>query len=214
MADDNLKFTEDYIAFACLPEQTADFIKNDTLWDEKDLEKILKEREKALILLNNDSKDLDFLPQNRLIYAFQKNIVKNKKFSKYFKWFDLAEKTRNKNNTKLDFELYEKDKILMAVMQRIQKNALKLNDLRYIKNADSLFEGGIGVGIAQGIEKGIEQGIEKGIEIGESKKSKEIVIIAYLEGFNNPIIAKLTKLPVNEVERIIEEYKMEQGKKN
>jgi hypothetical protein len=132
MADDNLKFKEDYISFAMSPEQTMDFLRNDALWDEKDLNKVLEERKKVLNLLNNDAKGLDFLPQNRLIYIFQKNIVLNKLISKYFKWFDFAEKTRKKENTKEDFAIYEKDEILMAVMQRLRKDKLVFEEFKEI----------------------------------------------------------------------------------
>jgi hypothetical protein len=134
MADDNLKFKEDYIAFALYPEQSVDFIKNEALWEEKDLNKILKEREKTLNLLDNNTKGLDFLPENRLIYIFQKNIVKNKKFSKYFKWFDIAEKSRNEDNTKEDFAIYENDKTLMAVIQRLRQDRLRVEKFTPIKD--------------------------------------------------------------------------------
>jgi hypothetical protein len=248
------------------------------LWNEKDIDKILEARKNILTLLDNKTKNLDFLPENKLTLAFQKKIILNNRYSKYFKWFDIAEKSRNKNNTKKDFALYEKDKILMAVMQRIRKDTLKSKDYSYIKDLDGSYERGVELGLLAGIEKGIEQGIEKGIEqgiekgikqgiekgieqgiekgieqgiekgiekgieqgiekgiekgieqgieqgrqagieqgieIGESKKTKETVILAYLEGFSDAIIAKLTKLPVNEVEIIIEEYKVEQEKKN
>ncbi len=74
------------------------------------------------------------MPKNRLIYAFQKNIVKNKKFSKYFKWFELAEKSRNKNNRKEDFINFEEDKILMAVINRIRTDNLKTEEFQYIED--------------------------------------------------------------------------------
>jgi hypothetical protein len=206
MADDDLGFKEDFVTFALSPEQVIDFIRNEALWKEKELDKILEARKNILTLLDNKTKNLDFLPENKLTLAFQKKIILNNRYSKYFKWFDIAEKSRNKNNTRKDFALYEKDKILMAVMQRIRKDTLMSKDYSYIKDLDGSYE--------RGVELGIEQGIEKGVEIGESKKTKEIVIVAYLEGFSDAIIAKLTKLPVNEVETIIEEYKAEQDKKN
>ena len=102
MVDDNLNFTEDFIAFTTLPEAAKDFIANDELWRQP-LEDILKEREKTLKILNNNTKDLDFFSQNRLIYAFQRNIIANNLLTKYFKWFDVAYKSRNINNSKEDF---------------------------------------------------------------------------------------------------------------
>ena len=61
-----------------------------------------------------------------MIYDFQKNIFKNKKLTKYFKWFELAEKTRNKNNKEQDFATFKNDKTLMAVIEHI--NTTKFNN--------------------------------------------------------------------------------------
>jgi hypothetical protein len=83
-------------------------------------------------LLHNDAKGLDFLPKNRLIYIFQKNIVLNKLITKYFKWFDFAEKTSKEENTKEDFVIYEKDEILMAVTQRLRKDKLVFEEFKEI----------------------------------------------------------------------------------
>ena len=210
MADDNLKFEEDYVAFALYPEQAADFIKNEALWSEFDAEKIDIERQKALTLLNNNAKELDFLPQNRLIYAFQKNIVKNKKYSKYFKWFDLAEKTANKNNTKKDFVLYEKDEILMKVIRRINMETLKPYDSEYIDDYNTTLkeielwnqtirDEGMREGKLEGKLQGKIEGKEETIEL--------VVISAHEEGLTPLVIAAITKLPIKKVIEIIEKHK-------
>ena len=129
MADDNLGFKEDYVAFALCPEQVVDFLKNDDLWASNDVKKIGIERQKVLTLLRNDAKSLDFLSKNRMIYAFQKNIVHNKKYKKYFRWFEFAEKTRNKDNIEEDFDAYKDDKIFMEVMERLQTNKFEYEEL-------------------------------------------------------------------------------------
>ena len=103
MADDTLNYKEDFVAFALYPEQTVDFLKNNELWAEGSKEKVEEYRQNVLTLLNNESKGIDFLAKNRLIYIFQKNVVKNKKISKYFDWFELAEKTKDKDNEENDF---------------------------------------------------------------------------------------------------------------
>ena len=136
MAHDTLGFTEDYVSFALFAEQSADFLKNDALWQTNDLEKIGKEREKVLTLLNNDTKNLSFMPKNRLIYMFQKNIVKNKKYSTYFDWFELAEKSRNKQNTQADFVQYEKNPVFMSLLQRIRQDVLEPPLLKEIDDYD------------------------------------------------------------------------------
>ena len=92
MVDDNLGFTDDYISYTMLPEKAGRFFEETEIWKNKDIEKRIKE---ILDINNNNKKGLKFLQKNRLIFAFQKNVVKNKKFTKYLAWFTLAEKTRN-----------------------------------------------------------------------------------------------------------------------
>ena len=165
-------------------------------------------------MLNNTAKELDFLPQNRLIYAFQKNIVKNKKYSKYFKWFDLAEKTANKNNTKEDFVLYEKDEVLMKVIRRINMETLKPYESDYIDDYnETLKEIELwnktmrDEGMREGkIEGKILGKIEGKIE-GKEETIELVVISAHEEGLTPPIIATITKLPIEKVIQIIEKYK-------
>lgn len=133
-ADDSLRFKEDYIAFTMLPEIVAAFVRNPELIDKGDFDTPLQ---RVLNALNNVHKSLDFLPKNRMIYAFQKNIVKNqnsKKYKKYFAWFDFAEKSKNKENTKADFVEYEKDPLFAAIIQKIGQEAMKQDDYQYIED--------------------------------------------------------------------------------
>ena len=132
IVDETLKFKEDFIAYTVLPEQSADFIRNEDIWVRTNWRALKKEHQRVLKILNNDAKNLDFLSKNRLIYAFQKNIVKNSKYSKYLKWFEFAEKTRDPNNKKEDFVKYEKDEIFMAVINRIRTDNLKSEEFQYI----------------------------------------------------------------------------------
>jgi len=94
MADDTLKFKDDYVAYSMSPEMVAEFVKNERLWRKPEIIEILKERERVLAVLGNNAKDLDFLSKNRLIFLLQKNIVKNKTDAKYRKWFEFAQKTK------------------------------------------------------------------------------------------------------------------------
>ncbi len=133
MVDDSLNFKEDMIVFSTLPEATKDFITDTTLWQQP-LEAIEVEREKVLKILNNTTKDLDFFAQNRLIYAFQGNIVRNKKNSSYFKWFDFAQKSRNRENVEEDFSQFKKDKIMAEVMNRLKKSKLPIPEFKYVSD--------------------------------------------------------------------------------
>jgi hypothetical protein len=133
MVDDNLNFTDDFVAFTTLPEAAKDFISNDDLWHQP-LDFILKEREKTLKILNNGTKDLDFFSQNRLIYAFQRNIIANNRLSEYFKWFYLAHKSSNIKNTEEDFSQFNDDEVMAEVIKRIRKDQLAPKEYKFVSD--------------------------------------------------------------------------------
>ena len=139
MVDDSLQFTSDSVAYALSPEQAIEFIKNDALWLNQDFEKINIERQNILTLLNNKTKELDFLPQNRLIFAFQKNIIKNPNFYKYRIWFEFAEATKNEHNVEQDFEKFKKDKTIMAVLERLKTDNFQEEDKSILAEWESDF---------------------------------------------------------------------------
>ena len=231
MAHDNLGFEEDYVAFTLLPEQTADFLKNEALWQSEDLKEIGEERQKALTLLQNETKSLDFLAQNRLVYAFQKNIVKNKKLKKYFDWFDLAEKSSNPNNVEADFEAYKKNPTLMAVMERIEKKKFQEEELSALEaleheltlsaiwrvgetmklKEEAIIEARLKVReeltpkITEELTSKItEELTPKIIEKVRAESKMEVVIAAYQQGISADLIANFTHLSIEKVNEIIE----------
>jgi hypothetical protein len=207
MADDTLNFTEDYIAYSLYPEQVAAFLKNDTMWNTPDLENIKKNRENVVSLLNNDDKNLDFLPQNRLIYIFQKNICKNKKYSTYFDWFELAEKTRNKNNKKEDFVQYEKNEIFMALMERIRKDALEPTEFQEIDDYEKFLK-------QSKIHEDIirRDAVKEGIKEGFERSKEEVVILSFQQNIPLELIATITNLTIEKVKKIIEKHKKQSKK--
>ena len=86
-------------------------------------------------ILQNDTKGLDFFAQNRLIYIFQKNIVKNKHNSlPYFKWFDFANISRNLNNKEADFLKFKEDKDMAEVINRLRKDKLPPDEFKYVSD--------------------------------------------------------------------------------
>ncbi len=193
MVDDNFGFQDDYVSYTMTPELVLEFVKNHLLWQNKDITELLKQREFALAQLSNKTKKLDFLQKNRLIYAFQKNIVDNSKkndakYHKYQNWFELAEKTKNKQNQKSDFIKYEKDEIFAELIRRISKDTLNEADYTYIDNYEQFTqrvkrydkvhyldgreegrEEGVQIGVQIGMEKGVQIGMEKGVQIGMEK---------------------------------------------
>ena len=157
-------------------------------------------------MLNNQTKDLNFLSKNKLIYAFQKNIVKNKKYSPYFEWFEFAEKTLDKKNTKEDFAKYEKNEIFMAVIQRINKETLLSDDFTYITDW-ALHEER-----AKRFDDSLRDAITKEVTREVTQKMKEeakinFIISSHKEGLDPFLIAKISNSSVEEVLKIIENYK-------
>lgn len=206
MVDDNFGFKEDSVAYTMTPEVVSELIQNHLLWKNDNITDLLKGREAALSQLNNKTRRLDFLRKNRLIYAFQKNIVKNakekdSKYHRYLDWFELAEKTRNKLNQKSDFLKYAEDEIFAELIRRINRESLTEEDFDYIDDYELFtervkrFEHGIlQDGIDMGIEKGIDMGIEKGLLLTAENSIRA--------GLSDEIIQQITQLPEETIRAI------------
>jgi hypothetical protein len=69
------------------------------------------------------------LAQNRLIFVFQPNIIKNKRGTRYAKWFEFAEKTRNPNNQASDFDEFSHNSIFAQMIHRLAVNHVDNQDL-------------------------------------------------------------------------------------
>ncbi len=133
MAHDTLGFEDDIVSFSMFPEMLNDFLRNDKIWATKNIGELLKLRAELLKKLDNNKKGIDFLTENRLIYAFQPNIIKNRALmNKYFRWFDFAERTRNEDNTKEDFEVFTNIPIFADIMEKLIVSKLEQDDFQYI----------------------------------------------------------------------------------
>jgi hypothetical protein len=169
---------------------------------------------------------LDFLPKNRLIYVFQKNIIRNaaneKTARRYTAWFELAEASKNKKNQKSDFEKFENDELFSDLMRRIGKEILTEDDFSYIVNYEEytervkrydrgIFKEGEKIGMEKGIDIGVEKGIgigvEKGIDIGVEKGIHETVKNGISAGLSNEVIKLMTKLTDEQIDSIREGLK-------
>ena len=206
LADDNLNFKDDFVSYTMTSEILNDFIRNKNLWKKENILEILKEREKCLEVMDNKTKKLDFLQKNKLIYAFQPNIVKNQKYSKYLDWFELAEKTQNKLNEKNWFDKYLKDEIFAEIIKRINTEKFEQADWDYINNQSDFIEKVKRfeqVFIDEGFELGMEKGIEKGIEKGVYETVKNGIIA----GLSNEIIKLMSKLSDQQIDSIRIELK-------
>jgi len=158
---------------------------------------LISEREKCLEIINNKTRKLDFLQKNKLIYAFQPNIVKNKKYSKYLAWFELAEKTRNKLNEKGWFDEYLKDEIFVEIIKRINTESFEQVDWEYINDYEKFTEQ-----VKRFEQVFIEQGIEQGIGIGENRKTIETAIKGIKAGLSNEILKLITGLTDDEINEL------------
>ncbi len=132
LVDDTLNNSKnDYLSFTLLPEKAKDFFMQTNVWQHKDIEEQVKE---IVTLLKNNNKNLQFLQKNRLMFVFQKNIVKNPKIARYSHWFDFAEKTKKTENKKSDFTDFIQHPVMKEVMRRLLCSNLTDADLDYINN--------------------------------------------------------------------------------
>ncbi len=132
MVDDTLQFAESAVGYTMTPEDIMHFIRNKEIWTNPQVLDLLTERNRLLKILNNDTKDLDFLSKNRLVFLFQPNIVSDSNLKKYYRWFRFAAKTRNNENKESDFDEYTHDPIFKQIMYLIAKSKLSKEELDYI----------------------------------------------------------------------------------
>ncbi|HLP48537.1 MAG TPA: hypothetical protein VK469_21535 [Candidatus Kapabacteria bacterium] len=205
MAVDSLGFSNDYVGYIMTPEAALDFINNEKLWHNADIVEIIAERNRVLEMAENNTKDLGFLRKNRLVFALQQNIVKNKKLEKYVRWFEFAEKTRRVDNKKEDFREYEEDEIFLEMMRRLSREGLKEDDFVYIEKEKEFWEGverfeqgiykeAFSIGIKEGKKEGKKEGITEGI-LTVARALKE-------NGFDIAVIMKTTGLARDVIESL------------
>ena len=193
LADDSLNFEEDFVSYTMTSEVLHEFIRNKNLWKQENILEILSERQKCLEIIDNKTKKLDFLQQNKLIYCFQPNIVKNKKYQKYSAWFELAEKTRDKLNAKGWFDEYLKDEIFVEIIKRINTETFVQADWEYITDQETFI-----AEVKRYEQVFIDTGIEKGIE----KEKIEAAIKVIKKGYSNETISDLTGFSDNEINEL------------
>ena len=208
MVDDKLGFTEDYIIYQPTPDVVSKFIENKILWKNPDIKELLKKRDEALKILQNDTKDLGFLKKNKLIFTFQKNIINNKTKSRYYKWFKFAADTLKKDNKKDDFIEY-KEKSFLQMIKRLQREYIKSEESKYINNYDEFIERvkRLENGFRkQGLKDGHKIGVEEGQKIGhkEGEKNKVIQIAKKLikQDYDNKFIIEITDLKNEEIDKL------------
>ena len=163
MVSDALGFEDDIVGFSLLPEMMDDFIQNEALWAAEDFPILLEKRKELVKKANNKTKGIDFLRKNRLIYAFQSNIAKNKngKMNKYYRWFEFAEKTRNPDNVEADFTSFKNEPVFMELMEKLRTDTMSHDDFQYIEDYAE-YERGVAVYNEKMRDEGREEGREEG----------------------------------------------------
>ena len=201
LADDSLGFKDDFVSYTMTSETVNEFIKNKSVWREDNILEILEEREKCLEILNNKTKKLDFLQENKLIYAFQQNIVKNQKLTKYLQWFEFAEKTSDKKNEKSWFEPYMNDDVFVNIASRINTDIFESTDWQYIEDYDKFSEQ-LQRHNNTIRREGVEIGVEIGVGIGIKKEKVQIAKNMKTLGVDYNIISQATGLSIKEIENL------------
>ncbi|PID82155.1 MAG: hypothetical protein CSB16_02735, partial [Clostridiales bacterium] len=159
MVHDTLNFTDDYISYVLTPEYITTFLQDSSYWTSKNYQMILEKRNEMLNLLSNTEKNINFLKKNKLIYAFQKNIVKNGNLSKYYDWFEFAQKTLDKVSDRFAYDKYRKDKIFCEIIRRLETGLAEDDSMKYIKDYEEY-------------QEGVER-YNRGIERKQQEKHKE-----------------------------------------
>lgn len=143
-----------------------------------------------------------------LIYAFQGNIIANGLITEYFKWFNLAHKSRNKNNTKEDFSQFNDDDIMAEESKTFGKELA----IRYANYDIGTYEGYL-MSKIQEVEEQIRLNPEleplnpKNLNFDDwlkEERSKEVSFLTK-NGFDMPILAEIFGVSINEVASIIDQ---------
>ncbi len=154
LVDDSLHFKSDFVSYKLLPDILEAFIKNQQIWFKENFDNLIITRNELIEVVDNEHKDINFLKKNKLIFMFQKNIVKNfenakkkeeennieSKDLKYVRWFDFAKKTLKKDNSKEDFEEYQNDPLFKEITRRLVQEELSEEDKEYIQDESDLQE--------------------------------------------------------------------------
>ncbi len=140
MVDDRLGYNENIVSFSLTPDLVTDFMRDATIWGANDSETLLKRHAELLAIMDNDNKDIGFLSKNKLMFVFQKNIVKSLKMAKYSKLFKFAEATKNPDNKEKDFEIFKDDQIFIMMIDELKVANLNNDDSQYITDYPAFYE--------------------------------------------------------------------------
>ncbi|PIE79080.1 MAG: hypothetical protein CSA15_04595 [Candidatus Delongbacteria bacterium] len=195
MVHDTLNFTDDYISYVLTPEYITTFLQDSIQWTRENCQMILDKRNEMNKLLTNTAKNIEFLKKNKLIYVFQKNIVKNGNLSKYYDWFEFAQKTLDKVADRFAYDKYRKDKIFCEIIRRLETGLAEDDSMEYIKNYEEYQEGVERYN--RGIEKKQQERYEKEILEAKAREEKAKARAEEAKKKQKEVEQKLSKIIVN-----------------
>jgi len=219
LVNDNLGCKTDYSIYSMIDEEITNFIYDDKIWQNKNIDELLKVRAKLLLTLRDDFKRKDFLNKNKLMFAYQDNIVKNitdqtkhKENNKYVRWFEFAKKTLNKNNVEQDFTEYN-DPIFKEIINRLITKNLVPKEQEYIKITEreqelvkvyeqQIKDEGIKEGNKEGKKEGIKEGKEEGKENGIKEEKEKIAKKMLAKNKDIEEITEFTGLTGEEIDKL------------
>ena len=119
---------------------------------------------------------------------------------KYVRWFEFAQKTRNKDNEEKDFEEYHQDEIFLKMINRITKKSFNNDENQYIEEQAEFWEN-YGKLTTRLYNSGLNDGMEKGREEGKEIEKIQIAV-ALLDILDVETIAKKTGLSIKVVQNL------------
>ncbi len=127
-------FDDDYMKYGFASENLMSLFLDDELWKPENFKKLLKMRNELTNRSINKPINEKRLGSKRLIYVSQQNVIRNKKSSKYYNWFEFAQKTLEKVADKSAYDKYRKDKIFCEVINYLESSLKESDCMEYIKN--------------------------------------------------------------------------------
>ena len=123
-------------------------------------------------------------------------------------WFDFFKNLGRMEN--IDPSVYERaDEGLLRLIEKAKIGALSEKEhriyeasMKALEDEVDMEEAGYERGLEEGRKEGIEEGRKEGIEEGRKNNSIQIAKEMKKEGMNPSLIAKLTKLSLNEIETL------------
>ena len=215
LVHDTLGMKSDFSTHQMLPSEFLELVEEDTLWQKDGQAQLLKKRKEILRLLENQSKNLPFLRSNQLIFAFQKNIVRNKKLKPYVQWFEFAEKTSDEHNTEADFKEYDQNAVFGEIIRKLSHKSLDNNDLTYLEY-HRLYEGQKDIWRRDALIEGERIGLKRATEHivaaenkvkqaqDQAKQAQDQAIIAMIKNTNlsDEAIANTLGVPIKRVQEL------------